>query len=76
MPHLYTPGPWGGLFAGTTRSSNGLPNTGPTTPPPDLPQLESPPQALIKMAPPTPKFFFIPDVYKMTKVLEDGRENG
>ena len=36
------------------------PNPGGTTPPPNKPQ----------------KFWYVPKVHKMTKVLQDGRENG
>ena len=39
------------------------------------PKLESTPQARIKTIP-TPKFCYVQEVYKMTKVLEEGRENG
>ena len=45
----------------------------PHPPPPDPPKLERTPQARRKYPPsPRKKFWYVPEVYKMTKVLEDG----
>ena len=47
-------------------------------PSPDSPQTRDYPQARRNYPPPNqPKnFFYVPEVYNMRKILEDGRENG
>ena len=44
-------------------------------PPPDPQTRKYPPQGQSKMTS-DPQFLYVQEVYKMTKVLEDGRENG
>ena len=43
---------------------------------PPTPHSRDDPQAWINATPDPQKFLYVPGVYKMTKVLEDGRENG
>ena len=43
---------------------------------PPTPQTESTPQARRNYPPQKKKVWYVPEVYKMTKVVEYGRENG